>query len=274
MNDIVSLGNKTNNFIYDGHLDKTVQIGATRFRLDGAGDDYIMDAVNAVYTWALYSLNISTFVVMSSIVYPLLRKYCDYALLLENDVIGLPKILIWDKDSGYDFAKVIRNKNTWKGNGALEPEPEINHIYNENGEEWHVMHNPETRVRNYDFSGASNTSGNYVTQTSYDAHAMLCNYPMFFAAGYKDNIFDWFHWIDDKRHNPSLNLEWNVKIEMCCEDLNKLKVFGDSSDIKLLDKVKLPIPYYGEGTITEITVSYDSGDNDDVGKYIELKGKS
>lgn len=274
MNDKVSLGDKTNNFIYEGVLDKTTRIGATRFRLDGAGDDYIMDAVNAVYMLSLWNLNFTTWIVMSSLVYPLLRKYCDYALLLENDVFNLPKILIWDKDSGYDFAKVIRNKNTWEANGANAYEPKINHVYNENSEAWHIMHPPETRVREYDFNGSTGDYGIYATKTHYDEPALLCNYPMFFAAGYQDNLFDWFHWIDDKRNNPTLNLQWEVKIEMCCDDLKKLKVFGDSSDIKLLDKVKLPIPYYGEGTITEITVSYDSGDNDDVGKYIELKGKS
>jgi len=277
-NDNISLGDKTNNFMYDGNIDKTVQqMGAARFRLDGAGTDYIMDAVNAVNTWALYSINISTFIIMASIVYPLLRKYCDYALLLQEDNCSMSKIIIWDKDSGYDFAKSIRTKNTWEQNGSSLKEPEINPDYNDDGQPWHVVHNPNTFVKVYDLSGNSNMQGFYNTQSyfgSYGAPALLCNYPMFFQSKFKDNLFDWFHWIDDPKHNPTLNLQWDVKIELCCEDLEKLKVFGDSSEIKLLAPIKLPILYYENAKITEITVSYDSGENDDIGKYIEIKGET
>jgi hypothetical protein len=37
------------------------------------------------------------------------------------------------------------------------------------------------------------------------------------------------------------------------------------------EKVLLPVKYYNEGTIKEITVNYDS--EDDYGKYIEIKGE-
>jgi hypothetical protein len=105
----------------------------------------------------------------------------------------------------------------------------------------------------------------------YDVPAMLVNYPMYFEPGYYDTLWDWFHWIDDPRLRPILNQNWTAKIELCCDDLkDKLKIFGRAENIMLGEKVKLPGKYYGEGTITEIEVSYDP--TDDKGKYIQLKG--
>jgi hypothetical protein len=47
-------------------------------------------------------------------------------------------------------------------------------------------------------------------------------------------------------------------------------VFNDASTIALGEKVKLPDKYFTDGRITEITVSYDPGD--DKGQFVELKG--
>lgn len=106
---------------------------------------------------------------------------------------------------------------------------------------------------------------------------MLVNYPMYFEPGYIDTLWDWFHWIDDPLKCPVLNQNWTAMIDLCCEDLQedvngkrRLGVLNDASGIALSEKVKLPVPYYGEGTITEIEVSYDPGD--EYGQYIKIKG--
>jgi hypothetical protein len=104
----------------------------------------------------------------------------------------------------------------------------------------------------------------------YARPAELCNYPMFFNSKFTENIYDFLHWIDDTRINPSTSREWTLKIELCCEDLQRLGVLNDASDIKLLGKVILPTQFYNEGKIKEITVDYDS--SNEIGKNISLKG--
>jgi hypothetical protein len=83
-------------------------------------------------------------------------------------------------------------------------------------------------------------------------------------------MWDWFHWIDDPAKNPRMHMDFTAKIELCCSDLEKLKVFNDASQIALNEKVKLTLPYFQDGRITEIEVSYDN--SNDTGAYIQLKG--
>jgi hypothetical protein len=93
---------------------------------------------------------------------------------------------------------------------------------------------------------------------------------MYFEPHYRDTLWDRFHWIDDPRHNPRLHRNWSCKIDLCCDDLNKLQLLGEGQNAQLHSTVRLDTQYYNTGVITEITVSYDSGQ--DIGKYIELKG--
>lgn len=267
-NDIVSFGDGTDNPIYGDMVTETAQIGASRFRLDGADTDYLMDAVAALRAYGLLP---SSYLIMPNVVIPFLSKYCDYALLLQNDQFSYGKVIIWDETSGYENSKVIKTKNTYSKNG-YGSEPDINYNYNKDGAEWHIEHPPITKVHNSPIQVQQNSDGMYRGGWNYDRPALLCNYPMFLQSFYKDNLYDYFHWIDDIRFFPTLNLQWEVKIGLCCEDLNRLKVFNDGSDIALYSKVKLPMPYYQHGKITEITVSYDSGNTGDDGKYIEIKG--
>lgn len=281
MNDIISLGDSTNNPSVQGMLDKTGQVGGARFRLDGASDDYIMNALQVMVNGA--ALNPTIIFMVNTEIVRAMKRYADYALLMSGETCTLPKIIIWDDQysakegfDAFDIAKAIRTKNTVPGNGSSLPAPEPNPLYNPQGVQWGVEHPPSTYVEGSGLSFGSSPPGKYTVQEylGIDLYAMpaeLCNYPMFFQPGYKDNIYDWFHWIDDPRYNPTLNLQFDLKIDLCCEDLTKLKVFNDASEVRLGDKVSLPLGYYNEGTITEITVSYDSG-AEDVGKYIELKG--
>lgn len=278
MNDIVEMGDITNNPTYDGHLDKTSRyFGATRFRLDGASTDYITDAIQVMLNGTAFNPGILP--VVTGTIVPAITDYADYVLLMENDTCARPKVLIWDPDSGYEKSRAIRSKTTFAPNinGSTNPLPSPNPIYNVNGFPWFYYHFPDTYVAGSQLTFAGYPPGKYTAQfyfgiDLYARPADLVNYPMFFAAGFKDNIFDWFHWIDDHRINPNLNLRWSVKIGLCCEDLEKLKLFGDASDAQLMGKVLLPVQYYGEGKITEITANYNSGDGNSVGKYIELKG--
>lgn len=271
MNGYMSFGNVDDNPNFDGKLYKKTSYGATKFRLDGASTDYIMDAMQL-------SMNISYLTAfMSGFALPSLKsslqEYADYALLLKDETCTLPKILIWDGRS-YTNAKCIRTVFPMTGFGNT---PQINPRFNNSpSQTWDVKHNPETFVIGSALSGGGSAPyGVYEVRGVfggfiYQQPASLINYPMFFEPGYYDTMWDWFHWIDDPRLNPVLNQDWTVKLELCCNDLQKMKVFNDAGSIALNDKVKLPDVYYPDGRITEITVSYDPGD--DKGQYIELKG--
>jgi hypothetical protein len=60
---------------------------------------------------------------------------------------------------------------------------------------------------------------------------------------------------------------------MCKADLLKLGVLGDGRGAKLLNTVTLDCPFYSNGVIKEIDVSYADGGDKGTGSYIEIKGE-
>lgn len=278
-NDIVSFGNVDDNPTFGGVLDKTLQFGAAKFRLDGASTDYIFDAMQVVVNSQLLTGFMAGF--MRDIVYPAIEQYADYALLLRDETCTLPKILIWDGAS-FENAKC---RKYYYGHVNAGPEPYVNPQYNKTNTGWSAKHPPSIFVIGSHISlskAKANPTGIYRVQTLgqiiAEQPARVVNYPMSFDTGYYDTLWDWFHWIDDPTLNPVLNQRWSVKLELCCDDLKvyddngkkRLGVFNDASQIALGEKVKLPAKYYPDGRITEITVSYDTSDT--YGQYVELKG--
>jgi hypothetical protein len=113
---------------------------------------------------------------------------------------------------------------------------------------------------------------NIVGGVELSAAAILVNYPMYFEPHYKDTLWDRFHFIDDPRRYPRLNKQWNLKIPLCCEDIEKLKLVGTINEQMLLSSVLLDVPFYNVGIITKIVVSYENEEQDGIGQYIELSG--
>lgn len=263
MNSHLEIGNADDNPNFEGHLDKTRQFGATKFRNDGIDTDYIMDAYQVVVNGSWMSIFIGP--ILNSFVKPALQQYADYALMLKDDTASLPKIIIWD-GNGSDNAKAAKYFD------LSSTEPSINTKYNSIS--YRTKYDPKTFVRGskltfatkpYGIYRASGTFGNAV----YDVPAYVINWPMFFEVGYQDNLWDNFHWIDDPRLFPAMHQTWEVKIELCADDLKHLKVFNDGKNIRLGSKVKLNIPYYPDGKITEIEVCYNT---EGIGQYIRLRG--
>lgn len=276
MNGYVSFADTDNNPNFEGVLNKTVQLGATKFRLDGASTDYIADAMQVVCNGSVLTPFLNG--LFRDFVAPGISKYADHALLLSAETAVQPKILIWD---GRDYlnAKAIRNRAAYP-NVAAEDIPEQNPAYNAPTpylpQPWHVRHKPETDILGSALTIGPNDPGRYkVTDyfsiVIYNPPAMLPNYPMYFEPWYRDNLWDYFHWIDDPRRNPSMSRNWRVKIQLCCEDLQKLGVFNDAGGIVLGQKIKLPTGFYPDGVILEITVNYDPSDT--YGPHIELRGR-
>lgn len=274
MNTLLSVASTENNPNYNGELDKTARtFGATRFRLDGATPDYLANAMQVLLNGA--AINPTIPAVLNLAIVPAIERYADYALLLSEETCQLGKIIIWNPESGYEYSKSQIYHSTYDPNvnGAPLEMPLTNNFYNGDGRQWYEYNMPDTYVTGSTLSFGNYPTGKYTVQEYfgidfYAKPAMLVNYPMFFRPEFQDNLFDWFHWIDDPRINPKINLNWNVKIELCREDLEGLGVLNsDANDVKVGGKVLLSI---GEGRIKEISVSYDS--EQETGKYIEIKG--
>jgi len=268
-NDIIGTGDVSANPNFDGGLLKTTPFGAAKFRLDGADNDYILDAAQQVNNASLVNGALWVPSVMNTIFNKFFSVYGDYALLLKQETTTLPKIIIWNggqmlNAKAYNPHTAVENLP----NGGIVPQP--NPPYNNYGgvKQWRQQHEPDTKV----LGNGQNVTGVYYLTSPWAANrnwnAWLVNYPMYFAAGFKDGIWDWFHWIDDPRFTPSIHKTVTARLENCCSTLKRLKVFDNGKDIVLGQKLKAD-GLHGEGYITGIEVSYDPGEED--GMYIEIR---
>lgn len=282
MNGAISFGLTDNNPNFEGTLDKTTRFGATKFRLDGASTDYLYDAMQVVVNGSALTVG---FLVpaFKFIIAPAIREVADYALLLKQETTTLPKILLWDGQS-YTNAKAIRPRAA-HFNSTL-PVPTPNPPYNKGKQvslpvtgtqfvatQWQDLHLPETFVIGSSLSFGGSPDSSYKVQDYFgiiisEQPAMLVNYHMYFAPEFYDSLWDYFHWIDDPERNPRIRYTWTAIMDNCCETLNTLGVFA-GQEIALNKKVQLPLQYYPDGRITEITVNYR---DDELGSNITLKG--
>jgi hypothetical protein len=271
MNGIANFGNTDDNPNFEGFMDKTVEFGATKFNLDGASTCYYYDALQQLANSG--ALNFSALFSIPAIA-DNLRTYADHALLLQSEIVALPKVIIWDGE-GYLNARALKLKGAWPLASGY-PTPTINPAYNKDNTPWEVRHTPQTKVLGSALSLGNAPDGVYEVDNLLGGSmlsnpALLINYPMYFEPYYLDTMWDWFHWIDDPLRNPVMNFNWKAKIRLCCEDLRIVGVLNDAANIGLGQKVKLPLStFYQDGKLREITVSYDTKDT--YGMYIELSG--
>lgn len=282
-----------------GPIDKTTQFGSARFRLDGGTTDYIMDAMQVIANGQILQ---PWLIPQMRDVASEVSKYCDYALLMAAETTFSPKVIIWDGYS-YENARAIGSAgavDNYNAPNALQMVaiktstnlstgdqiPQINLKYpleyNYNSgtavyKEFRDIHPPNTFVQGSTFisnkpheAGLYQVDDNYAGGFIYRAVARLVNYPMYFAPQFVGGMWDLWHWIDDPRYKPMIDRSWSLKIEACCEDIERLKLNGDGMGAKLSTKVLLTEPLF-PGKILNINLSFDS--SNELGKYIELKGE-
>lgn len=267
---IVSTGDISKNPNIDGNQQKRTPIGATKFRLDCADNDYILDAYQQVVN-ASYLNGFLWVPTMFDTVFQYFAQYGDYALLLKQETTTLPKVIIWDGGS-YDNAKAFRPYSVVSGVTGSGNTPPINQPYNNYpfAQSWVQKYPPHDKVL-----GNKTPPGNGVYTVARGPWGgnrtypgWLCNYPMYFAEGFEGSMWDWFHWIDDPRFTPTLHKTVTAYLDMCCDTLKTLKVFNNGKDVVLGQKVRTP-GVLGEGFINNIKLNYDTALED--GAHIELK---
>lgn len=286
MGGVLNFGDEDNKLL-EGELRKESEyFGATRFRLDGANTDYLYDAMQQLVNSNFFQITLAP---QLKTINRWVRDNLNYCLLLKDDTCMLPKVLLWDEGTGKHKARCIKDKVPMSTALHSGPVPEINQRYNTNSEPWNQRYEPKTHVKGNKISFAQARAGvyevlDYVGRFT-SAEARLVNYPMYFEPYYKDTLWDWFHWIDDPRVSPQAGKNWSAKIELCCDDLNKLRLvksqnYLDDTNIPLAKReiddpavgetVKLPLKHFPNGIISEIEVVYDTTDK--YGKHIQLKG--
>lgn len=271
MNGYVSYGDVRVNPQIEGVQEKNTKFGATKFRLDGASNDYVFDAMQQVINTSLLTGSVWTTSLFSTI-NGFFRDFANYALLIRQETATLPKILLWDGQS-FNNAKCIRPyRATISFNGAT---PQASTTYNPSNYLWEWQHEPHTKVLGRKLVPPPQPKGAYEVKGLFGAlvtlqEAELVNYPMYFAPMYQGSMWDWFHWIDDPRNNPKQHKKFTIKMKLCCDTLDDVNPYNDASSIILGQKVKLPGNAPNEGRINEIEVSYSIGDNEE--PYILLKG--
>lgn len=309
--DPLSFNNTIVNPLFHGILDKTSGFAAAKFTADGASTNYLYDAMQVTLDLELLTAYAFTSVIRSLANF--VTDYGTYCLLLQTETVTLPKILIWDglpsTSSGNPYlnAKCVRDQmniggttytvghSAYPGTVAGITTPSINTRYLSQVPPgpvilptlavpstiptplpWEVVNAPQTFV--YGRTTGSAPDGVYEVTDIFgsvliSAPAILVNYPAYFNPYFLDTLWDDYHWLDDPYRRPKLNKTWSLKIPMCKADLLKLGVLGDGRGAKLLNTVTLDCPFYSNGVIKEIDVSYETGGDKGTGQYIEIKGE-
>lgn len=314
--DPISFNFTTQNPLFKGILDKETDFSPVKFNCDGASTNYLYDALQVCYASLFTGPGVFLGFAIYPIVGNFIERYANYAVLQQTEQISAPKIIIWDGDTGNpgdpDFlnARSYRDKINLGGtvftightpiDGTVSGigKPDINTRYPSEVPnippsltlavpstipaplDWVVVHPMKTDVIGR-IMGTTPPTGVYavvdpVGTTIIPAAAILVNYAMYFEPHYKGTLWDWFHWIDDPYRYPKLNKDWEVKIPLCCDDLNRLNLLGTQNGQNLLQPVLLDTPFYNQGIITGIEASYEIGDDDDnqsTGQYIKIKGE-
>lgn len=273
-----------NNPVFSGILgDKSKWIAPTRFGHDGSEADYIYDAfqiaINGVaFSYLVLGMSLTNPFWMNALhdicvkVTDDIKKYCNYAIYMKQHTTAAARIIIWD---GVDWqnSRAIRLKRGFPTNVSPLPDPTPFPLYNTQG--FNALHPRETKVRGLGLTYGHSPAGVFqiksITGMVYaSTPCELSNWPMYFNPGFEGTLWDWFWFIEDPRFRQNMGLGWEVKIENCCEDRLHLGVYTNSSNLRLGELIKLPLPFLYDGIIREITVDYSSKEN--IGRLITIKG--
>ncbi|WP_346318191.1 hypothetical protein [Chitinophaga sp. YIM B06452] len=235
------------NPILEGEMSKIINFAPARFRFDGVASDYIEDAAKSMIDLTGNLLELITHNFRDTF-----RELKNGVLLVKDDKVMMPKLLLWNGES-YRDARVV-GPYGWPNNF-----PQTNRIYN--------LENKSYPQEHPDAIGRSDTCD----PVCFKEYSTLWNWPLVFDEMFLGNLWDQFHQIDDPRVNPPMNKTFTVQMELCCSDIEKLSLLNDSSQVRIGSRVKLlDKGWYPYGTIKSIELNYDPTVRE--GRYIQIKG--
>lgn len=252
---IVDYDGPANNPMLEGNVNKTFDFAATAFHKDGVSEDYLEEGIKTGRTIAavlillgLGQLFLSSNFITVAIVTGLLgmgyiivndhmNDYFDNHFLngcvrVANSEINVPRLLLWDRNTPLNRAKVAR----------VDVSPEINPKYNEEGKNYYEEH------------PTNDNPGYFGTEV-----VAIWNYSMYFDENFKGNLQD-LHEYDNPMSNPAINQNWEGSVDLCCEWLERLGVFeGQHAKIGSVVILEKRGDRTIKGRITEIRPSYKTG---------------
>jgi hypothetical protein len=254
-NDIVDYDGPANNPMLEGNATKSFDFAMTSFHNDGSSRDFLQEGIElgrliasgAVLLGLIDLLagtgGLTVFIAIGLvstgylITNNYINDYFDNANLngmvrLSSSEINMPRLLLWDRDTGISTAKVVSVEN-----------PTVNPRYNTAPVDYYTEHAS---------TDGSGTFGGDVTK--------VYNYPMYVDAMFTDNLFDRFHEHDNPLFNPVINQTFDLDIDMCCEWLERLGVFqNDFAKIGAVLTLENRNGRLIKGRITNFEPDYDTG---------------
>lgn len=257
-NDIVDYDGPANNPMLEGHVEKTFQFAMTSFHNDGTSEDFLQEgielgrliAIGAIIVGlgeiflAANFLTVAIVIGLCTLGYLITNSYInDYfdnpnlngMVRVSNSEVNIPRLLLWDRETPLDASKVVKL-----------PFPDQNPKYNIDGVDYWEEH------PTYD-----NVAGVFEPGGSVE---VVYNYPMFVDALFTDNLYDRFHDYDNPLSNPTINQDWTLEVDLCCEWLDILGVwendFAKIGGVVVLEKRGTRTI---KGRLTEFDIDYNTG---------------
>lgn len=245
-NDIVEYNTPVINPMLEGSDNRiSSDFAPTRFRGDGVYKDYVSQTMQA--TGIANTVIGIIGLVWHNQVKQKMKEFSE-AIIMQNHTALLPKLIIWNGQS----KRAARAVSSYEFNTSNMPIP--NTVYNINNLSYQTANQGDETYDNY-----------------YNKNNRLINYPMYFDAMFKGNLWD-FHQIDDPRFNPPTNKTFELSIPLCCEDVTKLGILNNSGGVNLERKVKVNGgTFYQDGVIKDISLNFSPDGK--LGRHIKIKGK-
>lgn len=263
-NDIVDFDGPADNPMLEGQVSKTFDFASTSFHNDGSSEDWLEEGIRLGRTIALAAVivglgnifvaaNPVTAVAVAAIFalgYANTNGYVNNffnnadlngMVRVSNSEINIPRLLLWDRTTPLDEAKVVS-----PGFPAVNPK------YNDPPVPYYEEH------PTYDGVGGVFTPGGSVEK--------VYNYPMYVDSKYLGNLYDRFHDSDNPLQNPVTNQDWEGRVDLCCEWMDRLGAW--ENDFVKIGAIVILENRGGRiirGEITNIEPDYTTGE-------INLKG--
>lgn len=259
---IVDYDSVADNPMLEGNVTKEFEFGMTAFNRDGTVEPYFESAIKIGRIVAISAVvvglgellsgtgGLTVFIAVGLVAlgYGITNGYInnffqdpilDGVVRLSNNQINVPRLLLWDRATPMNRAKVVKVQN-----------PDKNPQYNKSGNDYYQDH--ATRDEPGLFGGEIKD---------------IYNYPLYIDENFKGNLYDRFHEYDNPLKNTEINQTWEGTVALCCEMLN---IFGTwENDFAKIGAVVILENRNGriiKGRVTSIEPDYKQG-------YLSLKGR-
>lgn len=256
---IVQYSKNVINPMLEGHITKQFDFAMTAFNRDGTVEPYLESAIKigrdvavvvmlglqalfgATGGWTIFlavGLVLAAYLLTNSFINNFFKdSQLDGAIRLSNNQCNIPRLLVYDRATALNQAKVLHVVN-----------PAKNTEYN--------------TVNDYYQAHPTRDEPGFFGDEVRNIH----NYPLYVDEDFKNNLYD-LHEYDNPLKNTIINQSWEGNVDLCCEMLDTFGVWeGDYAKIGAVVILENRNGRLIKGRIEEIEPSYKDG-------LMNLKGR-